>query len=160
MPTFDLDQFTSSPVGAMETDFERIPEGDWRFMIDTNPEMLQPKEIKGEGEKGPYHFFNLELTCVCQDESVKAKMQRDRVTAVMRVRLDLDLTAAEAGKLVFEEGKNKNVALGQLRAALGQNTPGWSPKMLLGAGPFLGKVTHQKTDRGTFVNIVRASPIR
>jgi hypothetical protein len=74
----------------------------------------------------------------------------------MRINLDFD----DTGKLV--NGPNRNVALGQLREALGQNKPGWTPQQLLGAGPFIGRVKHTSSKTNPeqkFAEVVKAGKI-
>lgn len=155
--TFDLEKFKNSAVDPLATQFEVVPEGEFPFILDNKPEMLEPKELSGTSQRTgkDYHFWQLELDCICQDPAVAAKLGRDKV--VVRMRLNLDLN--DDGGLAT--GPNKNVALGQLRAALDQNKPGWSPAQLLGAGPFMGKVVHTKSDNGAvFADIRRVAPIK
>lgn len=145
---FDANAFVSSAVDPLATKFEVCPPGEWQMMIDTDPKQLAEttddeksyigiKHKKGVSEKTgkPYDFHEWTLTCVVVDDRVKQKMQRDRITVRLRLGLDLDSSGKIAG------GPDKNVNLGRLREALGQNTPGWTPQQLLGAGPFIGKVT-------------------
>ena len=45
-------------------------------------------------------------------------------------------------------GKNKNIELGRVRKAVGQNADGpWNITQLRGAGPVLVKVVHREGDR-------------
>lgn len=152
---FDPNAFMQSAVDPMSTQMEVVPEGDFRFMIDADPKQLTPKNIKGTSSKTgePYDFWQIELNCLLLDDAVKQRLGREKVT--VRLRLNLDLNPS--GQL--EVGPNKNVGLGQLRDALGQNKPGWSPAQLLGAGPFIGKVKHTTTDKGTFADIQRVAKI-
>jgi len=154
--SFDLEAFASQQVEPLATQFETIPEGEFPFIIDGDPKNLDVKEMKGESKRtgNPYHFFQLELICVCQDDAVKQKLGREKVTCRLRINLDLDASGR------IESGSGKNIGLGQLRDALGQNSPGWTPRQLLGAGPFIGKVKHTKTDKGTYADIDRVAPVR
>lgn len=153
--SFDVEAFMNSAVDPLETHFEVVPEGEFPFLIDGDPAQLVPKELSGTSAKtgNPYHFWQLELNCVCQDGNVRQKLGREKVFVRLRINLDLDANGR------IEGGPNKNVQLGQLRDALGQNSPGWTPKMLLGAGPFMGKVKHTKGDKGTFADIARVGKI-
>jgi hypothetical protein len=63
----------------------------------------------------------------------------------------------EQGKLAT--GPNKNVSLGRLRDALGQNDPSWTPQKLLGAGPFIGKVSHTQVKEAIYADVTRAAKI-
>lgn len=150
---FDPKQFASSTAQPMSTQVEVCPEGEFPFTIDSENK-LEPRNVKGVSANGnAYDFWSLDLTCICQDDSVKQQLGRNKVTARLSLNLDLD----ENGGL--DVGKGKNVSLGQLRDALGQNQPGWNPGMLLGAGPFIGKVVHRENPKGgtPFVNITRTA---
>jgi hypothetical protein len=152
---FDPKQFASSNVAPLSTQIEVCPEGEFPFVIGSDPKMLEPRHVTGTSDKGPYDFWVLDLTCECQDQNVKSQLGRDKVTARCSINLDIDAN----GQL--DAGKGKNVSLGQLREALGQNTPDWNPGRLLGAGPFIGKVVHRDNPKGgaPFVNIVRTAKI-
>lgn len=134
--SFNLQDFMDTTVDApMETTYPVHPEGEFAFMFDADPKMLEVKNIKGTSASGKdYDFHQWELICISQDDKVKADMGRDKVTIRCRVNLDFD----ENGRLAT--GTGKNVLLGQIREALDQNKPGWKPSMLLGAGPFIGRV--------------------
>lgn len=161
--SFDIDSFVNTAVDPLSTVVEQVPEGDWKMSIDSDPAQLQKaddpkamvgiKNIKGVSEKGPYDFWTLELRCIVVDEKVKQKLNRESVQLRMRINLDFN----ESGQLDASPGKN--VKLGQLREALGQNGAGWNPKQLLGAGPFIGRVKHtpNKNDpEQKYAEVVRA----
>lgn len=155
---FDPQQFMNTPSDPLPTAYEVIPEGEYKMLLDSDPKMLEVKKVEGVSSKTgePYLFYQIELSCLVLDEKVKAKLGREKVTARMRINLDFD----DAGKLTT--GPNKNVALGQLRDALGQNKPGWTPQQLLGAGPFIGRVKHQASKTNPemkFAEVVRAGKI-
>ena len=152
---FDPAAFMSSAVDPMATQMEVVPEGDFKFTIDTDPKQLNPKNLKGTSTRtgNDYDFWQIELNCHLLDDAVKQKLGREKVLVRLRLNLDLD----ESGRL--EVGPNKNVGLGQLRDALGQNAPGWTPQKLLGAGPFIGKVKHTTSEKGTFADIQRVAKI-
>ena len=145
---FDPNAF-SQPVDPLTTVYEVCPEGEFQMMIDSDPKQIQVTTDDTSTQFGirrhvgtsqrtgePYDFTDWTLACVVMDEKVKARLGRDKVIVRMRLNLDLD----ENGKIAT--GPNKNVGLGQLRDALGQNKPGWMATSLLGAGTFIGKVSH------------------
>jgi len=138
--TFNPDQFMTQPADPMQTVYENIKEGEYTMMLDTEIEFNEMKwNDKNTGE--PRSLPQMTLSCIVQDGGLgaqeKARLGRDKLT----VRLQLPLDVTPSGTLDF--GPNKNIRLGQLRDALGQNVPGWTPNLLRGAGPFIGKVTHR-----------------
>lgn len=154
---FNLDEFMNNSVDApMDTQYPVCAEGEWPFVLDGDPKMLEVKNIKGSNDRGSYDFFQMELVALCQSDTVKKEMGRDRVPVRARINLDFD----HNGRLSVDKGKNVN--LGQLRDALGQNKPGWSPKMLLGAGPFIGRVKHSAPDKNgrVYADIVAFAPYK
>lgn len=151
---FDPNAFMTAAADPMPTQMEVLREAEFPFILDTDGKMLIPKNIKGVSDKGPYDFWQLELVALCQDEGEKQRLGRNKISVRMRVNLDLD---PNSGRL--EVGPNKNVALGKLRDALGQNGPGWTPQRLLGAGPFIGKVKHTQSKGNTYADIERVTKI-
>lgn len=153
---FNLDDFAKATVDApMETTYPVHPEGEFPFMFDAEPKMLEVKHIAGTNDRGSYDFYQLELVALAQSPEVKASMGRDKVTVRCRVNLDFD----ENGKLAT--GTGKNVLLGQIREALDQNRPGWSPQQILGAGPFLGRVKQSEGKDGRkYADIVAVAKYR
>lgn len=149
---FDLDAFVNSTVDApMDTEYPICPEGEFSFMFDGAPDMLKVENIAGVSQRtgNAYDFNQMTLLMLCQDDKVKADMGRDKVPVRCRVNLDFD----QNGRLSTEKGKN--VLLGQIRAALDQNGPGWKPSMILGAGPVLGRVRHTTgTDGRKYADVV------
>lgn len=154
--SFDPAAFMNTPSDPLPTQYEVVPEGEFKMLLDSDPKMLEVRKVEGVSQKtgNPYLFYQLELNCIILDDAVKAKLGREKVTSRMRINLDFD----DQGRL--QTGPNKNVALGQLREALGQNKPGWTPQALLGAGPFIGRVKHTSgKDGATYADVVRAGKI-
>lgn len=138
--SFDPNQFMSQPSDPMATSFENVKEGEFVWMLDNEIEFSEIKwndKNTGEARSAPI----MRVFCVLQDAgpgaAEKARLGRDKVV----VRCDISLDLTPTGQ--FDNGPNKNVLLGQLREALGQNVPGWTPAALKGAGPVVGKVTHR-----------------
>lgn len=153
---FDPEKFMSAAVDPMATQFEVCPEGEFPFIIDSDPKQLTPENIKGVSDRTgkPYDFWQISLVCWCMDDAVRQKLGREKLSCRMRLNLDIDPTT---GGLAV--GPDKNISLGRLRDALGQNKPGWTPANLLGAGPFIGLVKHTKNDKGTFADITRVGKV-
>lgn len=138
--SFDPNQFMNQPSAPMATTFENVMEGEYVFMLDTEIEFSEIKwqdRSTGADRSAPVARVNLILQDAGKGAAEKARLQRDKVT----VRCDLTLDLDNNGQL--DTGPNKNIVLGQLREALGQNTPGWTFNQLKGAGPVIGKVSHR-----------------
>ena len=82
-------------------------------------------------------------------QRIRELLEDTMLTDEMFKRMILDVKNGQ-----LEWGKNKNIDLGQLRNAVGQNTAGaWHIGMLSGAGPFVGRVekkTGQRKDKSEF----------
>ena len=156
---FNAEAFLQQSVDAANaTTFEVCPEGEYLFMVDTENDTINVRELSRVSAKtgNPYSFHVLEVQCVCLDDKVRTQLGRDKV----RVRASMNIDLDDAGRL--ETGKNKNVSLGQFKDALSQNVPGWSPMKLLGAGPFMGRVKHNtsaKNPQQKFAEIVATARV-
>lgn len=162
---FNADEFMQSTVdSAMVTDYQLCPEGTFPALIDDFDssafERISFEYKKGPkaGEKGSMTKFNCPFSI--QDASVLSKMERDRVVVEWQMIID----RTPEGGLDF--GKDRNVKLGQLREAVGQNAPGpWNFPMLRGKGPLMVKVVHESFKRsdgtdGKAARVVRVAPLR
>lgn len=141
---FDPDTFVNQETtDANATTFDPIPEGEYVAMITRAPAV---REVGNEGR------VVMDVTWEIDDEELKQKLERDRLTVRQSVFLDI-----EDGKLAT--GKNKNVQLGKLRDALGQNKPGksWKPSDLEGAGPARIQVSHRERDGITYDQVARVT---
>lgn len=151
---FDVNAFMSQPVAPLKTQYELVPEGDTKLMIDAEGMKVNTVKWNDKNTGEPREFQQLELQCVVLDEAIKAKLGRTKVTVRMRIPLDF-----EADNKTLKTGPNDNVRLGQLRDALNQNAPGWIPTQLLGAGPFMGKVSHSTNNGVTYADVTRVAKI-
>lgn len=147
MSVFSPEQFEQMTIDqSFETEWTPIPEGDYIAFIE------DIKFNQFEGRDGR-NYFVLNVTYNIQDENLQKELGLDSV----RVRDSIFLDVNEDGSLAV--GPNKNVRLGQLRAAVGQNKPGevWSPGMLRGAGPVKVHVTiSEPNEEGKTYNRVRS----
>lgn len=147
MSDFNADDFMNETVDQpLETEFKLCPAGEYPAMIDDfGSDAVENFEFEYKrgpraGEQGS--MKKLTIPFVIQDEKAKAELNRDKVVVTKQLILDVDA----AGRLDF--GTNKNIALGQVRNAVGQNNPGpWSIGNLKGAGPVMVKVEHINFDR-------------
>jgi hypothetical protein len=159
--TFDADAFMNDTVDApMATTMSSVPDGEYQAVIgDFTSEALKTIEFndkKNPGQKTSRQV--LEVPYIIQDAALAAKMEREQVVHRETYWLDFDAN----GKLAT--GPDKNVRLGQLRAALGQNSAGWSPSHLRNMGPLLiaikSKSANDPTDpEKKYTNITKYAKI-
>jgi hypothetical protein len=143
MSTFDADSFMNSSVSdANATQYTPVPEGEYQAAIaSVTPRTTSTgKALLSIGWK-------------VDDEAARTATGMAEPTVFQTIWLDI----TESGGL--DMGKGKNVGLGKLRDALGQNKPGspWSPGMLVGQVALV-KVGHSidKRDNVTIQAEVKA----
>ncbi|KKN74519.1 hypothetical protein LCGC14_0389360 [marine sediment metagenome] len=144
MSTFDAESFMSQAVdGEMETRYTPIPDNNYVAM-------LSDKLTLREVNDSPV----VDVLYIIDDEELRAKMDVEELIVKQSLFTDVN----DDGRIAF--GTNKNVKLGRLRAALGQNVAGqtWNFQMLAGAGPVRIKVGHRpdKNDPTIVYNEVNA----
>lgn len=127
MSTFNPDTFLNTEVSsANATAYVPVAEGEFTGSI----KKIAPRVLT-DGRAV------LDVTWVVDDETTRQETGMAEPTVRQTIWLDLN----ESGSLDF--GKGRNVGLGRLRDALGQNESGkpWQPGMLVG-GVAKIKVTH------------------
>lgn len=137
---FDEEAFLSTTVeGEMSTEFVPVPEGEYNGVI----ESINLRS--GTGEKGDWAVLDVNWTIDDATVQEVTGMENPKV----RQSLFLDIT--DSGGL--DLGKGKNINLGRLREAVGQNGAGaWSPSMLTGNVATI-KVEHRQYDGRTFADV-------
>jgi hypothetical protein len=156
---FDPDQFMNQTVDEpMATNLQSVPEGEYTAMVgDFDRSAFKTVTVTNKTTQLSQDRPVLEVPFLIQDDVLKAKLGREQVTH--RETYWLDLRAD--GQL--DTGPDKNVRLGQLRAALDQNKPGpWAPSMLRNMGPLRIKIvqTSDKKDPDKkYTNISRYAKI-
>lgn len=124
--TFDADVFMNTAVsGANATRVEQADPGEYPAVVDS----IEFDTFEGKSEKSlGKTFYKLRVKWALDDAGVKEQLGRDKVT----VSQDMFLDMTDGGAL--DMGKGKNVSLGRLREAVGQNDPArpWAPNMLIG----------------------------
>lgn len=137
---FDPDKFMAAVVDEpMETQLRPAPEGEFRAILgEVNAKSFNEITWTDRETGQPRSAVQLVVPCLIQDEALRAELKRENVTVMWKGFIDFN----SDGTLAV--GPDKNVRLGQLRAAVGQNTSGpWSFAQLSGAGPLMVKVTHR-----------------
>lgn len=141
--SFDPDQFLSGTVaGEMATEFTPIPEGEYNAVI----EKVDARATRGGGAI-------LDVTWTIDDQAVRDATGLDNPRC--RQSVFLDITASGG----IDVGKGKNVQLGRLREAVGQNGPqAWAPGMLVGNVARV-KVEHRLYEGQTFADVKKVSKL-
>lgn len=137
--TFNPDTFLNTEVTeANSTTYIPIPEGEYPALVKT----IKPRSTTSGKSI-------LDVLWGIDDAEVVRITGNDK--PVSRQSIFLDLT--DSGGLDF--GKGKNVALGKLREAVGQNQSGkpWAPGMLLGQVARV-KIVHREYE-GTIIPDIR-----
>ena len=120
MSSFDADMLMQTEVAEpMETDYTPIiPEAEYNGIIF---KVVARTWTNDDDKEIPI----LNLTWEILDDELRASMDMDTVTVQQSIFLDVE----EDGRLLF--GKNKNIWLGRVRAAVGQDNAGpWDPRWL------------------------------
>lgn len=145
---FDAEDFMRQTVDApLSTEFTMVPQGEYLAQIgDFDRDAIENIDFtykRGPNAGSPGQMLKLTLPFVINDEAVKQELGRDKVVVTKQIILDTD----DSGKLAF--GTNRNIELGRIRDAVGQNSNGtpWSILDLRGAGPVMVKVGHVEFDR-------------
>jgi hypothetical protein len=129
---FDEEAFLHEVQGEVfETEYSPVPEGEFPMAVKAG----STKIISGIGKDGePYRLYT--SRAVIDSEEARKATNLEAPTA--RIRFFLDLNEAGNG---LASGKNKNVALGRLLKATGNDKSGWSYAAIEGV-PFTGQVKH------------------
>lgn len=145
--SFDADAFMQRTVDQpLETDYKMCPVGEYPATIDDfTSEAIQQfnfdyKQGPRAGQPGVMTKFNCPF--VINDPAIAQQLGRDKVVVEKQITLDL---GPDGG---LDWGVNKNVELGRLRQAAGQNQPGpWQIGKLKGVSGLMVKVEHTQFTR-------------
>lgn len=165
MTTFDPATFMQQTVDEpMADDYILCPEGEYQAIIDDFDEsVFRTNEFvykKGPQAGYPGEMTTFNVPWVIQDDRAKVALNRDKVVVQQPIILDFDPN----GQL--DRSANRNVTLGRLRTAVGQNQPGpWGIFKLKNAGPCMVRVVHKEIElkdktKRKLAEIDRVVPIR
>lgn len=152
--TINIDALVNAPVrDKLDTEFAVTPAGEYIATISdrgTVKDWFRVVKMK-DGREAP----QCNVLFIINDPGLAATLGRQ--TATSRLTLWLDTEAD--GSLATGHGRNVN--LGQLREALGQNSDTeWTFDKLLGAGPVKILTEVQESDRGgKFSNVTRVGKV-
>lgn len=136
---FNAEKFLNTSIqGASSTVVLVCPEGEYKAFIDDGDKAIQFRDGDASRNLSPQCVV---LFAITGDQPPNQFLKRDKVLVPLTIWLDMD----EAGEaLNMDEGKN--VGLGRVRKAIGQNEGTWNPLMMKGKGPVMIKVG-QRADK-------------
>lgn len=139
MTDFNADDILNSQTsGQMDTKYTPVPEGEWP----ANIEKVDARAVGVAKDK-----IVLDVTWRVDSPEVAAATGVDNPTVRQSIFLDM----ASSGGLDLSKGKN--VQLGRLREAVGQNGPTpWAPGMLVGSRAIV-KVSHRLHEGNTYAEV-------
>lgn len=144
---FDVNAFMSENIDApLDTKIDPIPEGEHLGQIGIGDKDVDV--ATGISPKNNKPWMRCDLMIDLSDPNLLAQLKREKVRARYGVMIDLN----DSGKL--DTRPQRNVTLGKLRDAVGQNKPGlWNFNMLKGQ-PIKVKIKHRVLDNGDIVSDV------
>lgn len=132
--------------GVLDTSIVPIPEGEHMAQIGTGEKDIDV--TSGISSKNNKPWLQLVMMLDYTDPNLAIQLKREKVRGRWSVMLDLN----EAGKLDMRP--QRNVTLGKIRDAVGQNKPGpWNFNLLKGQ-PIKVKIKHKTLDSGDVVSEV------
>lgn len=147
---FDVNAFLNESIDAeLDTKIVPIPEGEHMGQIGTGEKDIDISG--GVSEKNNKPWMRADIRIRLTDPNLATQLQREEVWARYSVMIDLN----EQGK--FDTRPQRNVNVGKLRDAVGQNRAGtpWN-WMLLKGQPIKVKIKHRKADDGNIYSDVVA----
>lgn len=144
---FNASEFMQSQMDKpLETEYTLVPVGEYMATIDDFTdsafEVVEFEYKSGERKGTPGSMTKVTIPFVIQDDKVKKELQREKVTVARQIILEFE----PDGK-TLATGPNKNIEIGRIRAAVGQDKGPWSFAQLRGAGPLMVKVSHVEYSR-------------
>lgn len=140
--TFDASSFLNQTVeGAMSTRLSPVPEGEYMARIGTEENSVEVESV--QGKKDPTKtFIRLTLQWEILDDNLKQTLGRETIRVRDQFLLDVDPVTG-----LLSTDKEKNVALGRRREALGLNDGTFNLGQLRGAGPVMIQVKHTPNEK-------------
>lgn len=154
MTATSWDFLFNAVVEAPNATIRRIPpEGEYHASV---AEIKMDNVTFTKGDRKGINAPKMVITWNLLDEKLEAEWERKDIKFVDNFILDLD----KFNKI--DTGPDKNILLGQLREALGQNEGQWTPGMLKDTRPVLIVIKHRKDkddDEKTYASVSRIAAV-
>lgn len=151
---FDPNKFLEQSTDkAMQTSMSPCPEGEYLAQVE-KVEAFPVKERETQQVRSD--AFRLQITWDILDQDLLDSLDRKAMTVRQSIFIDLDDDGS------FADGKDKNVGLGKLRAAVNQNSGPWQPNDLIGQQGII-KVGHRPNptnDAEVYAQVNAVAPVR
>jgi hypothetical protein len=146
---FDVASFMNESIdGVLDTALILIPEGEHMGQIGVGEKDVDLTFGISKKKDPPTPWLRVDIFIDATDPNLAVQLKREKVRARYSIMLDLN----EEGKL--DTRPQRNVHLGKLREAVGQNKPGlWNWNMLKGQ-PIKFKIKHKVLETGDTVSEV------
>lgn len=153
MSPFNADSFLNQTVeGPLSTSVTPCPEGEYKAMIDDSDKWLAFSN--GTSSKSGDEWNKANILFNILDDGVRTLLKKEKVLVPMQCFLDVTPLGT------MDTGEGKNVSIGRLRAAAGQNEdPQWSLGKLKGYGPLMVKVTQRADPKDPTIKYAEVSRI-
>jgi len=148
MSAFDSATFlNASTQEAGETQYTPVPACEAKSII----EKVAGKAVTNS--KTQEEMIILDVRFEVLDDEIRELLAMDKVMVTQGYFCDLTSDG------LLDWGTNKNIALGRLRDAVGQNVDGepWAPGMLEGAGPLTIMISVEEDNNGVPRNRVKST---
>lgn len=151
--TFDAAAFMNTEVSEpLDTKLPTIPAGDYKAIVGDGENDVKARPISDEQIVMDVTWKLIDCDEIAKNLGLPPELMRVR----QGVFIDFENGAIATGTA-------KNVQLGRLREALGQNKgKAWNPGMLRGAGPCTVKVVNKPAQDGSgdiYANVVKVAPL-
>jgi hypothetical protein len=141
---FDPDRFLLAEyTEALETDRTLIPQGEVKIDTIRDFEIIKPRLWKNpQTQEQVWLSPQLRLHMLITDQGVLDQLNAKRDEHIWRYQMNLDINENQQ----LDYGPNRNLQLGRLRAAIGQNVAGipWSVMQLKNCPSFGVTVVHKQ----------------
>lgn len=155
MTTFDVSLFENLVAeGPMATQYEPVPEGEYTAVV----EAVEPTVVNLSDGPTPALRIRWRIMGPEADE-IAEKTGRPNPSVSQTIFLDVETD--KSGKARLATGAGRNVQLGRLREAVGQNDGGkWEPNMLLNsvAKIFVTHSASKTNPEDVFANVSAVRP--